>query len=79
MSTLCLWLFTCCVIQVPLLFACIFTPGLTGGDLGAALSVGVFWVLSGYVNTCSYLVSMCARVCEHPRVVSPRSVQDMPI
>ncbi len=46
-----------CAPQVPLLFGCIFTPEFTGGDLGAVVVVAVFWVLSGYVNTCSYLVS----------------------
>ncbi len=43
--------------MVPLLFGCIFTPHLTGGDVSSALVVGLFWVLSGYLNTCSYLVA----------------------
>ncbi|GFR41593.1 hypothetical protein Agub_g2316 [Astrephomene gubernaculifera] len=42
---------------VPLLFGCIFVPHLTGGDVGAMAVVAVFWVLSGYLNTCSYLVA----------------------
>ncbi|KAG2452002.1 hypothetical protein HYH02_003044 [Chlamydomonas schloesseri] len=42
---------------VPVLFGCIFTPRLTGGDVTAVLVVAVFWILSGYLNTCSYLVA----------------------
>jgi hypothetical protein len=33
--------------MVPLLFACIFMPRLTGGDVTAAVAVAAFWVLSG--------------------------------
>lgn len=43
--------------MVPLLFVAIFRPSLCLGDLGGALLVGVFWVLSGYLNTCSYLLA----------------------
>ncbi|PNW84001.1 hypothetical protein CHLRE_04g212250v5 [Chlamydomonas reinhardtii] len=42
---------------VPVLFGCIFTPRLTGGDVTAVAVVALFWVLSGYLNTCSYLVA----------------------
>jgi hypothetical protein len=44
-------------LQVPLMFACIFKPELVLGDMGAVVYVAVFWILSGYVNTCAYLVS----------------------
>ncbi|EFJ41398.1 hypothetical protein VOLCADRAFT_98621 [Volvox carteri f. nagariensis] len=43
--------------MVPLLFGCIFTPPLVGGDLTALVVVALFWVLSGYLNTCSYLIA----------------------
>eukprot|EP00798_Chlamydomonas_sp_ICE-L_P014566 gene14566-20607_t len=56
--------------MVPLIFLSIFSPELTFGDLevtfgysGAILYVGVFWMLSGYVNTCAYLMA--------PKLVSP--------
>lgn len=42
---------------VPLLFGCIFTPEATGGDAVAVAVVALFWVLSGYLNTCSYIVA----------------------
>lgn len=42
--------------QVPLLFAAIFRPHSTGGDVATCVYVAVFWVLSGYLNTCAYLV-----------------------
>lgn len=51
-----LYPFSCAAPQVPLIFSSIFTPTATGGDVGAVLLVAVFWVLSGYLNTCSYLV-----------------------
>jgi hypothetical protein len=38
------------------MFATIFKPELVLGDMGAVVSVAVFWILSGYVNTCAYLV-----------------------
>ncbi|KAG2500340.1 hypothetical protein HYH03_001915 [Edaphochlamys debaryana] len=43
--------------MVPLLFGCIYVPHLTGGDVAACVVVALFWVLSGYLNTCSYLVA----------------------
>ncbi|GIM13312.1 hypothetical protein Vretimale_16452 [Volvox reticuliferus] len=43
--------------MVPLLFGCIFTPHLVGGDITSMVVVALFWVLSGYLNTCSYLVA----------------------
>ena len=43
--------------MVPLIFASIFHPEATFGDVGAVVFVAVFWVLSGYVNTCAYLVA----------------------
>jgi hypothetical protein len=43
--------------MVPLLFLSIFQPRLCLGELGAVLLVGAFWVLSGYLNTCSYLLA----------------------
>ncbi|GLC52618.1 hypothetical protein PLESTB_000649700 [Pleodorina starrii] len=43
--------------MVPLLFGCIFTPELLGGDVTSCVVVALFWVLSGYLNTCSYLVA----------------------
>lgn len=44
--------------QVPLLFAAIFRPHATGGDVAMCVYVAVFWVLSGYLNTCAYLVGL---------------------
>lgn len=44
------------VSQVPLIFTAIFAPEATGGDLGMCAYVALFWVLSGYLNTCAYLV-----------------------
>ncbi|GIL58218.1 hypothetical protein Vafri_13282 [Volvox africanus] len=43
--------------MVPLLFGCIFTPHFVGGDITSMVVVALFWVLSGYLNTCSYLVA----------------------
>ncbi len=43
--------------MVPLLLLSIFRPSLCLGDAGSVLLVGTFWVLSGYLNTCSYLLA----------------------
>lgn len=43
--------------MVPAIFVSIFKPAVTFGDAGAVLLVGVFWILSGYLNTCAYLVA----------------------
>ncbi|KAL6763078.1 hypothetical protein V8C86DRAFT_2507052 [Haematococcus lacustris] len=51
--------------MVPLVFAAIFIPEAVGGDLGICLYVALFWVLSGYLNTCAYLVA--------PSLVPPHS------
>lgn len=36
-----------------------FRPALMFGDAGALVLVGMFWVLSGYTNTCAYLIAPC--------------------
>ena len=43
--------------MLPLLFLSIFRPEFCIGDLGALVLIGFFWVLSGYLNTCSYLLA----------------------
>ena len=43
--------------MLPLLFISILKPHLCLGDIGALLLIGIFWVLSGYLNTCSYLLA----------------------
>lgn len=47
---------------LPLLLAALLQPALVGGDTGLVVLVGVFWWLSGYINTCAYLTA--------PRLVS---------
>lgn len=42
---------------VPVLFLSIFKPQAVLGDFGAVTLVAVFWVLSGYINTCAYIVA----------------------
>ena len=44
--------------QVPILFSSIFRPHSMGGDVGAMLLVAGFWVLSGWINTCAFLVGV---------------------
>ena len=43
--------------MLPLLFLSIFRPQLCMGDAGALVLIGGFWVLSGYLNTCAYLLA----------------------
>ncbi len=43
--------------MVPLLLLSIFKPHMCLGDAGSLVLVGVFWILSGYINTCSYLLA----------------------
>lgn len=44
-------------LMTPLLMAALVVPDWVMGDLGIAVTVGIFWTLSGYVNTCAYLVA----------------------
>ena len=43
--------------MLPLLFLSILKPHLCLGDIGSLLMIGTFWILSGYLNTCSYLLA----------------------
>jgi hypothetical protein len=43
--------------MVPLLCISIFYPSLMFGDAGGVILVGAFWWLSGYLNSCSYLLA----------------------
>mmetsp|Transcript_22046 Transcript_22046/g.48132 ORF Transcript_22046/g.48132 Transcript_22046/m.48132 type:complete len:479 (+) Transcript_22046:161-1597(+) len=52
------WALLKTALMLPL-FVSIFHPEALLGDVGATILVAAFWLLSGFVNTCSYLVAPC--------------------
>lgn len=45
---------------VPVLLAAMLRPAAFFGDVGLVVLVSSFWVLSGYINTCAYLLAPAA-------------------
>ena len=43
--------------MVPLVCISIFYPSFLFGDVGGIFCIGIFWWLSGYLNSCSYLLA----------------------
>ena len=43
--------------MLPLIFLSILRPHVCLGDVGSLMLIGIFWGLSGYLNTCAYLLA----------------------